>query len=77
MELVVSATQHCKRRSGIPRLADFLHDESGLGFSEYSLLLAFLILASGALFVTERHIGVALWFSLHPALKLGLRLLHR
>ena len=74
---VVGAIQDYNRRSRIPRFADFLRDESGLGFSEYSLLLAFLVLASGALFVTERHVAVAIWFSLHPVLKVAHRLLHR
>jgi len=73
----VDVSQHCERPSEISRMSGFLRDESGLGLSEYWLLLAFLFLASGALFVTERHVPVAVWLSVHPVLKGALRLLRR
>ncbi len=42
-------------------IADFLHDESGQSMVEYSLLLAFLTLASAAFFIDSGESIYGIW----------------
>jgi len=40
---------------------DFLQDESGQDLTEYSLLLAFVVIASAALLITNTSAIVGIW----------------
>jgi Flp pilus assembly pilin Flp len=40
---------------------DFLHDELGQDITEYSLLLAFVVMASAALLITSTSAIVNIW----------------